>query len=352
MPQPTQLDVDLRSDTVTKPCRAMREAMVAAEVGDDVFGSDPTVNALQEQIADMLGKEAALFTPSGSMANQIAIRLHCGRGEEFICEQNCHILLYEQGGYSQLSGAIAKPISGSHGVIQLSQLPAQLPPLDDHVCRTKLLTIENTHNRGGGKVQPLETVRELCSWARRLGLATHLDGARLFNAVVASGDSARDWAAPFDTINVCFSKGLGAPVGSAIVGSKEMIREARRIRKLLGGGMRQVGILAAAAIYALKNNIQRLEIDHQHAKLIAEAVSGIDGLSLEPQPETNIVIVRVATELGSPAALVAALANHGIGAVPFGPRHIRMVTHLDITRQQIERVCECLPLAVSSICEV
>jgi threonine aldolase len=327
----------------------MREAMVSAEVGDDVFGADPTVNALQEQIADMLGKEAALFTPSGSMANQIAIRLHCGRGEEFICEQNCHIQLYEQGGYSQLSGAIAKQISGTYGVIQLSQLPAQLPPLDDHVCRTKLLTIENTHNRGGGKVQPLETVRELCSWARRLGLATHLDGARLFNAVVASGVSARDWAAPFDTVNVCFSKGLGAPVGSAIVGSKEMIREARRVRKLLGGGMRQVGILAAAAIYALNNNIQRLEVDHQHAKLIAKAVSGIDGLSVDPQPETNIVIIRVAADLGSPVALVAALASHGIGAVTFGPQHIRMVTHLDINRQQIERACECLPLAVRSV---
>lgn len=349
MPQPTQLDVDLRSDTVTKPCRAMREAMASAEVGDDVFGADPTVNALQEQIADMLGKEAALFTPSGSMANQIAIRLHCGRGEEFICEQNCHIQLYEQGGYSQLSGAIAKPIAGQFGVIQLSQLPAQLPPLDDHVCRTKLLTIENTHNRGGGKVQPLETVRELCSWARRLGLATHLDGARLFNAVVASGVSARDWAEPFDTVNVCFSKGLGAPVGSAIVGSKEMIREARRVRKLLGGGMRQVGILAAAAIYALDNNIQRLDVDHQHAKLIADAASNIEGLILEPQPETNIVIVRVAAELGSPAALVAALASHGIGAVPFGPQHIRMVTHLDITRPQIDRVCESLPAAVKTM---
>lgn len=323
--------------------------MAAAEVGDDVFGADPTMNAFQDKVAELLGKEAALFTPSGSMANQIAIRLHCGRGEEFICESSCHIQLYEQGGFSQLSGAVAKPIAGTFGVIHPDQLPSQLPPLDDHVCRTKLLTIENTHNRGGGKVQPLENVRALCAWARRNGLATHLDGARLFNAVVASGVSARDWAEPFDTVNVCFSKGLGAPVGSAIVGSKEMIREARRVRKLLGGGMRQIGLLAAAANYALDHNIQRLEVDHHHAKLLAAAASAIEGLTVELQPETNIVIVRVATQLGSPSGLVAALQRWGIGAVPFGPQHIRMVTHLDINRQQIDRVCESLPLAVKSM---
>jgi threonine aldolase len=290
-----KFEVDLRSDTVTKPCAPMRAAMAFAVVGDDVFGGDPTVNALQEQVADMLGKEAALFTPSGSMANQIAIRLHCGRGEEFFCEASCHINIYEQGGFAQLSGAIARPIVGRNGVIELEQLPGHLPALDDHCCRWKLLALENTHNRGGGSIQPFENVKSLCAWAKRLGLSTHLDGARLFNAVVASGISAKQWSEGFDSVNVCFSKGLGAPLGSAIVGSRDFIREARRVRKLFGGGMRQVGIVAAGALYALNHNIERLAEDHQHAQLLAEAVRQIEGLQLEPPPQTNIVIGHATT---------------------------------------------------------
>lgn len=346
MSQATKLDVDLRSDTVTRPCAAMRAAMASAQVGDDVFGDDPTVNQLQEMVAELLGKEAALFTPSGSMANQIAVRLHCGRGDAFYCEADCHIHIYEQGGFAQLSGAIAKPISGTFGVINVAHLPNQLPALDDHVCPTTLLTIENSHNRGGGKVQPIENVQSLCLWAKSNGLATHLDGARLFNAVVASSNSARVLAEPFDSVNICFSKGLGAPVGSAIVGSRDLIREARRVRKLLGGGMRQAGILAAAAIFALENNVDRLAIDHLHAKSIADAAREVDGLSIESEPETNIVIVKVDPAIGSPQQLVSELLAVGIGVVPFGPQHIRMVTHLDIDRIQVERVCEVLPAAV------
>lgn len=344
-----KLEVDLRSDTVTKPSVAMRTAMANAEVGDDVFGDDPSVNALQEQVADLLGKEAALFTPSGSMANQIALRLHCGRGEEFFCEASCHINIYEQGGFSQLSAAIARPIVGRYGVIELSQLPAALPALDDHVCRSKLLTLENTHNRGGGIVQPIENVKGLCAWAKNQGLATHLDGARLFNAAVASGISAKQWSEPFDSVNVCFSKGLGAPVGSAIIGSRDYIREARRVRKLFGGGMRQVGILAAGALYALNHNIPRLAEDHHHAQLLAQAVQQIAGLHLDPPPQTNIVIVRVDPQLGTPQQMTAAMSHRGIGIVPFGPAHVRMVTHLDISTAQVHQACEALQQAVDCV---
>jgi threonine aldolase len=322
--------------------------MASAEVGDDVFGGDPTVNALQEQVADMLGKEAALFTPSGSMANQIAIRLHCGRGEEFFCEASCHIHIYEQGGFAQLSSVVARPIVGSYGVIQLDQLPAQLPAVDDHCCRIKLLTLENTHNRGGGTVQPLDNVRSLCRWAKHVGLSTHLDGARLFNAVAASGVSAKQWSEGFDSVNVCFSKGLGAPLGSAIVGSRDFIREARRVRKLLGGGMRQVGIVAAGALYALNHNVERLVEDHHHAQLLAQAVSQIAGLQLDPPPQTNIVIVRIDPQLCTPLQLTAAMQQRGVGIVPFGPQHIRMVTHLDISTAQVEQACRALQNAAQS----
>ena len=346
MSHSTKLEIDLRSDTVTKPCAAMRSAMAAAEVGDDVFGDDPTVNELQEKTAALLGKEAALLTPSGSMANQIAIRVHCARGEEFICEASCHIHIYEQGGFAQLSGAIARPIHGQYGAIELSQLPAYISAPDDHVCRTKLLTLENTHNRGGGTVQSLENVKSLCAWASSNGLSTHLDGARLFNSIVASGISAQDWAAPFDSVNICFSKGLGAPVGSAIAGSRDFIREARRVRKLFGGGMRQAGILAAGAIYALENNVQRLAIDHQHAQMLAQAASQIQGLQLDPNPQTNIVIVRIDPQVATPQQFVASLQKMGIGVVPFGPQHVRMVTHLDVSTAQIERVCESLGKAL------
>lgn len=316
--------------------------MAQAEVGDDVLGDDPTASRLQQRIAQLLGKQAALFTPSGSMANQIAIKLHCLPGDQFYCEANCHISLYEQGGFAQLSGTVARMIPGRCGVMQLDQLPMAIAPDDDHSCRTKLLTLENTHNRGGGTIQPQQTITELCDWAKRNNLATHLDGARLFNASVATGLSLQELAQPFDTVNVCFSKGLGAPVGSALVGSAEMIRRARRVRKVLGGGMRQVGILAAAALYALENNFQRLAQDHAHAQELAWAIDRVSGFELDPLPQTNIVIFKVDPAKSSANSIVARLAEQGIGAIAFGPQHVRLVTHLDINAQQVDFACQAI----------
>ncbi|HTN74433.1 MAG TPA: threonine aldolase family protein [Pirellulaceae bacterium] len=241
--------IDLRSDTVTKPTPAMRAAMAAAEVGDDVIDIDPTVERLQDLTAELLGKEAAIFMPSGSMTNQIAVRIHCKPGDEFICEAGCHIYNYEQAAFAQLSGVVARTVEGDCGVLLPGQLVGLIRPFNDHLVRTRLVCLENTHNRGAGRIQPYEHVAEICSWAHENGLRTHLDGARLFNAVVATKIHADRWARHFDTVSVCFSKGLGAPVGSALAGPKEMIQEARRHRKLFGGAMRQAGIIAAGALY-------------------------------------------------------------------------------------------------------
>ncbi len=254
--------IDLRSDTVTRPTAAMRQAMANAEVGDDVFGDDPTVNRLQERIAEMLGKEAAVYVPSGTMSNQIGVRIHCQPGDEFICEAGCHIYNYEQAGYAQLSGVAARTVEGDFGVLRLEQLTGLIRGENDHLVRTRLVCLENTHNRGSGRIQPYDEVVRICRWAHDSDLATHLDGARLFNAVVATGISARDWSQHFDTVSVCFSKGLGAPVGSALAGPKELIAKARRARKLFGGGMRQAGVIAAAALYALEHHVERLADDH------------------------------------------------------------------------------------------
>ena len=331
--------IDLRSDTVTKPCPDMLAAMSSAEVGDDVICSDPTVERLQAKIAETLGKEAAVFMPSGSMANQIGVRLHCQPGDEFLCESECHIYMYEQGAFAQLSGLVPKLLPGTSGILTLDQFLGTINPNDDHALRSALVTLENTHNRGGGVVQPIESVSSICSWAHENGLNSHLDGARLFNAVVASGYSAAEWASHFDTVSVCFSKGLGAPVGSALVGDAEAMVKARRIRKLFGGGMRQVGFLAAAALYALENNIDLLQQDHDWAKQLAAAAIRRDGLFVDREPETNIVLVRVDPALGTPPQLCAALAKQGIGSFPFGADRIRLVTHRDLTQAQIDEAC-------------
>ena len=257
---------DFRSDTVTRPTSAMRSAMAAAAVGDDVWGEDPTVIELQDCLAQRLGKEATLFVPSGTMSNLIGVRLHCRAGEAMICEAESHVYYYEQGGYAQVNGVIARPLQGLNGVLRLEQLEA-LPEHDNvHFPRTRLLCLENTHNRGGGRILPYENVETLCGWARRRGLRTHLDGARLWNAAVASGISPAQWSQHFDTVSVCFSKGLGAAVGSALAGPRDLIREALRHRKLFGGGMRQAGILAAAALYALDHHVDRLAEDHANAR--------------------------------------------------------------------------------------
>ena len=324
--------IDLRSDTVTAPSDAMRQAMAQAPVGDDVIDVDPTVARLQETIAEMLGKPAAMFMPSGTMTNQVAVRLHCRPGDELICEAGCHIFNYEQGGFAQLSGLAAQAVHGKNHILQREQLENLLRPDDEHAVRTRLVCLENTHNRGGGCILPYDGVVEICRWAHEHGLRTHLDGARLFNAVVASGISADQWAAHFDTVSVCFSKGLGAPVGSALVGDAEMIPLMRRHRKLFGGGMRQAGIIAAGALFALENNIERLHDDHAHAQTIASAVHDTDGLTLEPKNvDTNIVIFRVAPSLGSAPDFCAALKQSGVWCLPFSGQHVRAVTHLHIS---------------------
>jgi threonine aldolase len=335
--------LDFRSDTVTRPTPGMRAAIAAAEVGDDVFDDDPTVVRLQEKIAGLLGKEAALFVPSGTMSNQIAVRVHCAPGDEILCESGCHIYNYEQGGAAQLSGVSIRPVTGEYGVLDLPQLAGLIRPDNEHLVRTRLVSLENTHNRGGGRVLPYDGIERICGWAREHGLATHLDGARLFNAVVASGIAADKWARHFDTVSICFSKGLGAPVGSALCGPRELIARGRRHRKLFGGGMRQVGILAAGAIYALDNHIQRLAEDHAHAQILAETVRQTEGLELRPEKvDTNLVIFHVDPALGTAAEFAARLGARGLGVIAFGPTLIRACTHLDISRADAEAACRIL----------
>lgn len=324
--------IDLRSDTVTRPTEAMRAAMARADVGDDVFAEDPTVNRLQDKVAEILNKEAALFLPSGTMSNQICIRAHTQPGDEMLCEADCHVYNYECGGPAVLSGVTCRTVQGDHGVLDVSQLRDLIRPVNDHLVRTRLVSLENTHNRGGGRVFPLDKIRAISSWARGHGLMTHLDGARLWNAVVVTGVKPADWASHFDTVSVCFSKGLGAPVGSALAGSSEFVARCRRIRKLFGGGMRQAGVLAAAALYALEHHVDRLAEDHRHAALIASAVAETPGLELVPAVvETNLIWVRVDPALGTAKDVAAALKAKGVIVHTPGPQLIRMCTHLDVS---------------------
>ncbi len=333
--------IDLRSDTVTKPTPAMRAAMAAAHVGDDVFGEDATVVALEHQIAEMLGKETALYVPSGTMSNQLAVRVHCGPGDEYLCEANCHIHNYEQGASAQLFGVVTQPIEGADGVLRLEQLVERIRPDNDHSARTRLVCLENTHNRGAGRVLPYDGVVEICRWAAENGLARHLDGARLFNAVVATGIAADQWAQHFDTVSVCFSKGLGAPVGSALCGPSELIRKARRHRKALGGGMRQAGIIAAGALYALDHHIDRLVEDHEKARVLADAIRETPGLALDPDVvDTNIVIFKLAPERGTAADFVARLREQGVLINAVAPQRLRAVTHLDVSLRQVRRAAQ------------
>lgn len=335
--------LDFRSDTLTKPTPAMRAAMAAAEVGDDVFDEDPTVHALQRRIAEMLGKEAALFVPSGSMSNQIGVRVHCSPGDEFICDALCHIYNYEQGAYAQLSGVAARTVDGAGGVMRLEQLTPLIRADNEHLVRTRLVCLENTHNRGAGRIQPYEIVESICNWAHGAGLVTHLDGARLFNAVVASGIEAHRWAQHFDTVSVCFSKGLGAPVGSALSGPKELMQKARRHRKLFGGGMRQAGVLAAAALYALDHHVDRLAEDHANAQRLATAIRGAGGLKLASDTvDTNIVIFQVDPSLGTAAEFCAHLKDRGLLMLAVAAQQVRAVTHLDVNEADAVRAGEIL----------
>jgi threonine aldolase len=342
--------IDLRSDTVTQPTPPMREAMVRAEVGDDVIDVDPTVERLQRTTAEILGKEASIYMPSGTMTNQVAVRVHCKPGDEFICETGCHIYNYEQGAYAQLSGVAVRPVEGTGGVLQPEQLSGLIRADNEHLVRTRMVSLENTHNRGAGRVQPYEVVEQICGWAKEHGLRRHLDGARLFNAVAASGIAADRWAAHFDTVSVCFSKGLGAPVGSALAGPKELIAEARRHRKLFGGGMRQAGVIAAGALYALENNRQRLKDDHATAQVLAEAVRESQYLELFPdQVDTNIVIFRVPPQVASAGALAATLKQQGLWVLAVGADLVRAVTHLHITMEDARRAAGILTQTVEEL---
>ncbi len=330
--------LDFRSDTVTRPTAGMRRAMANAEVGDDVLGDDPSVSKLQSRIAEMLGKEAALYVPSGTMSNLIGVRVHCKPGDEMICDAGCHIYNYEQAGYAQLSGIAARMVEGRRGVIEVEQLEGLIRPADAHYVRTRLLTLENTHNRGGGRIQPYDTAEAVCRWAHRNGLATHLDGARLFNAAVATGIEPARWTQHFDTVSVCFSKGLGAPVGSALAGSRDLIREAHRHRKVLGGGMRQAGVIAAAALYALEHHVERLAEDHANARRLAGGIHKVEGLEIDPEEvDTNLVFFRVDPASGTAAEFCAHIREEGLLMLPTAPTTIRAVTHLDVDAAAVDR---------------
>jgi threonine aldolase len=333
--------IDLRSDTVTRPTPGMRAAMSAAEVGDDVFGDDPTVNRLEERVAALLGKEGALFVPSGSMSNQICVKAHTQPGDELLCEVGCHIYNNEAGGPAVHSGVTCRTFFGDHGILDVSQLEDKIRPDDDHQVRTRLVCLENTHNRGGGRVYPLEKIQAIRDWTRQHGLMLHLDGARLWNAVVATGVTLQEWGRCFDSVSVCFSKGLGAPVGSALAGSRDFVRRARRIRKLFGGGMRQAGILAAGALYALDHHIDRLAEDHQKARILAQAIVDTPGLRLDPpEVDTNLVWFRVEREVGTARDLVQLLKQRGVLVFAMGPQMVRACTHLDVSAAQVEHAAE------------
>jgi threonine aldolase len=338
--------VDLRSDTFTRPTPAMRAVMAAADVGDDVWGEDPGARALEARAAELLGKEAALYVPSGTMANQIALLLHCRPGDEVIVGRGAHTRLYESGAGAAWAGVQFAEIGAPDGTFEAAEMEAASLPLDRNLPRTRLVAIENTHNRGGGRIWPRAAVAEIAARARARGLALHLDGARIWNAAVASGVPERDLAAPFDTVSACFSKWLGAPVGSVIAGTAEAIERARRFRKMLGGGMRQVGILCAAALYALEHHRARLADDHANARRLAEALALTDGLRLDPaRVETNIVIFEVAP---IPAEeLSRRLAAAGVRIAPIAPHRLRAVTHLDVDAAGIERAVEAIRTALA-----
>ncbi|MFA4838666.1 MAG: low-specificity L-threonine aldolase [Candidatus Neomarinimicrobiota bacterium] len=328
--------IDLRSDTVTKPTPGMREAMFRAEVGDDVYNEDPTVNELQRRVASLLGKEDALFVASGTMSNQVAIKSHTQPGQEMICESECHIFNYEASGAAFHSLVQIRPIKGRAGVLDIEEVKSAIRPDNIHAGKTSLITIENTHNRAGGTIYPIASIESLSALAKSRGILLHLDGARLMNAVVATGITAKKWAEYFDSVSICFSKGLGAPVGSVISGSTEFIQKAKRYRKIFGGGMRQAGILAAACIYALDHHIDRLAEDHQNAKELALGLSQIQGVKVDMDSvETNMVMIYVRHPKFNAESLSAALRERGIGMNPVNSEKLRAVTHLDITNPQI-----------------
>ena len=326
--------IDLRSDTVTKPSLEMRNAMANADVGDDVFGEDPTIIQLQHYVATLLGKEAALFVPSGSMSNQLCIKTHTEPGDEIICEEGAHIFNYEVCAPAFLSGVQIKTIKGMRGVFTIEQLRQAIRPKAYYMPVTRLIEIENTHNRAGGTIYPIDSIAQIHAFAQEHKIAMHLDGARLWNACAATGISPEKYASYFDSVSVCFSKGLGAPVGSMLAGTKEFVARALHFRKLFGGGMRQGGILAAAALYALKNNIQRLNEDHKKAKFLADEIATIPSLQIDKETiQTNIILIETERTGKSPNEVLTLLKHHNLLLTPGNWNSIRAVTHLDVSME-------------------
>ncbi len=327
--------IDLRSDTVTRPSEAMRKVMFEAEVGDDVFGDDPTINRFQKYVAELLGKEAAMYMPSGTMTNQVALAVHTSPGDEVYCEVGCHIRNFEGGAPAYLSGVMLNAIHGARGAYTVEDVEPLLRPADSHFPPSRLVWIENSANRAGGTIFPQEEVLRLRKFATDHGLGLHLDGARIWNVAAATGITERELVEPYDSVSVCFSKGLGCPVGSILAGSKDFIAKAHRIRKRLGGGMRQAGILAAACLYALDNNRQLLPESNRHAHMLAEAIAELPNLDIDLESiQTNIIIFD-ALKIGMDgAAVTAKMKEEGVLVTGFGPK-VRMVTHLDVDENDI-----------------
>lgn len=333
--------IDLRSDTVTRPTPGMLEAMMNAKVGDDVFGDDPTVAALEEKIAAMFGKEAAVYCPSGTMTNQIAVRVHTRPGDEVLCDALSHIYHYEGGGMMANSGASVRLVTGDRGRFTVNDVLNNINPDDIHHPRTRLVVIENTCNKGGGSVWHIEEIRRIYLACQHHGLKLHLDGARLFNALAETGEKPSQYGELFDSVSICLSKGLGAPVGSLLIGNKGFIKQARRVRKLFGGAMRQSGFLAAAGIFALDHHIHRLKEDHRRAKMIAQTLSGLSYVKDILPVQTNILIFTLQDHI-STDVFIEQLRQSGILVLDFGPHKIRMITHLDVGNEEIEKVMQVL----------
>ncbi len=341
--------IDLRSDTVTKPTPEMRRAMAEAEVGDDVYGEDPTINRLQERAAEIFGREAAIFVPSGSMGNAIAIKIHTRPGQEVICEERGHVFNYEMATMAQFSGCLARPIHGEDGILRWSQVERKISPQTYYYAQTGLVSLENTHNMAGGTVYPQPVADEICDGAHAAGLPVHLDGARIFNASVALDKPVAEMTRKFDSVMFCLSKGLGAPVGSLLVGSRQFITQARVVRKSLGGGMRQAGVLAAAGLIALEQMPKRLHVDHENAKFLAQGLARVPGLTIDPaKVATNILVCDISGTGLAAADFTRRMAEKNVLCGAVNNELVRFVTHMDVDRGGCERAVEAAEEVVKS----
>lgn len=340
--------IDLRSDTVTRPTPAMRRAMMDAEVGDDVYGEDPTANRLEQQAAEIAGKQAALFVPSGTMGNTIAVKLLTEHGQEVICDSRAHLLDYELSMVAWFSGCVIRAIPTAEGILSWDQVKRQIKPVNPNSAPTGMVALENTHNMAGGTVYPIETIHEICDGAHERGIKVHMDGARVFNAAEATGMPVREICAPLDTVMFCLSKGLGAPAGSMLAGPANLIAKARLYRKRLGGGMRQVGVLAAAGLIALEDSPRKLAADHANARFLAEGLARIPGIGIDPRKvATNIVVFDVSGAGLAPAALSVQLKQHGVLMNAINDRQVRAVTHYDVTREDCAQALAAVERAVA-----